>query len=293
MATLPFSGASTVFLTLILVVHIVGVAANAVVLATFVHARRRLIESRIDRINVALVSIMFILSVLRVINYVLASTLAPPLWYFLGSMVLLLVSEHCLLIERTPEKLLALERYFISLDIESRTTRRYFLGWGAFKATLCLISLSALAAQVSKGPSITVTDSIPKLDTLPFIFLAGSLVLASSISTIGTAVIYYLTYRNIVKKLYMQESNHRVDRLVGLLERQVFRNTFLMSATICFCYVPQAVVAILVLFGVQVSLNVGLVCVFLIALDTVVTPCQILYFVPAVKQEMMVMVHWK
>ncbi|KAJ3266117.1 hypothetical protein HDU77_002604 [Chytriomyces hyalinus] len=287
MATLPVTGASTVFLTLILVVHIMGVAANAVVLATFVHARKRLIESRIDRINVALVAIMLVLSVLRVVNYVLASTLAPPLWYFLGSMVLLLS------VVLTISDLLALERYFISLDIESSTTRRYFLGWGAFKATLCIISLSALAAQVSKEPAITVTDSVPKLDTLPFIFLAGSLVLASFISTIGTATIYYLTYRNIVKKLYMQESNHRVDRLVGLLERQVFRNTLLMSATICFCYVPQAVVAILVLFGVQVSLNVGLVCVFLIALDTVVTPCQILYFVPAVKQEMMLMVHWK
>ncbi|KAJ3240057.1 hypothetical protein HDU81_004702 [Chytriomyces hyalinus] len=287
MATLPFSGAPAAFFTVILIVYILGVVTNAAVLATFIRARKRLIESRIDRINVALVTILFFISLFRVLNYLLAITLAPPLWYFFALMVLLLSAVLAI------SDLLALERYFISLDIESRTTRRYFLAWGAFKVTLCLISLSALAVQASKQPSVTVTDSVPKLATLPFILLAGSLVLASSISTIGTAVIYYLTYRNIVKKLKVQESNHRVDRLVGLLERQVFRNTLLMSSTICISYVPQAVVAVLVLSGVEVSLTVGLVCVFLIALDTVVTPCQILYFVPAVKQEMMLMVHWK
>ncbi|KAI8622197.1 hypothetical protein BC830DRAFT_816421 [Chytriomyces sp. MP71] len=170
----------------------------------------------------------------------------------------------------------------------------------AVKVSIALVSLIALGLNTQQTSTIpTVANiaamvNVPDIDSRSFLVWASCLAVSSLISTIGAPLLYYLTYRTVTKQFHHSNSmNSRVDRLAFVLERTVLQNTVILSATLCICYLPQALFTVLVAARVTMPIWIGYACILLIGLDGIIAPIQIVYFNQNLKVEVERIVRWK
>ncbi|KAI8622235.1 hypothetical protein BC830DRAFT_1090629 [Chytriomyces sp. MP71] len=137
-------------------------------------------------------------------------------------------------------------------------------------------------------------DNVPDIDSRSLLIWASCVAVSPLISTIGAPMLYYQTYRTITKQFHRSTSmNSRVDRLAFVLERTVLQNTIILSATVCACYLPQALFTVLAEARVTMPIWIGYGCIFLIGLDGILSPIQLTFFNQNLKVEVERIYRWK
>ncbi|KAI8622236.1 hypothetical protein BC830DRAFT_1090632 [Chytriomyces sp. MP71] len=192
---------------------------------------------------------------------------------------------------------LAIERYLISHNMLEEHTKKFFVWWGLFKLFLAVAGIVSLALEAFNSSGhlrdrVTDLNTIPDFDTVPFTIWATCLAVSAAISVITTIMLYWRSCVAVVEKFQNSSLSHTVDRIILILERNVLKNALIMSSTVIICYFPLALVTLLVILDVEVPIWVGYVVLFLVGMDTLAVPFQIIYFMPNVRTELKRFLRW-
>ncbi|ORY40391.1 hypothetical protein BCR33DRAFT_363811 [Rhizoclosmatium globosum] len=154
-----------------------------------------------------------------------------------------------------------------------------------FTAALC-VSLAAVYGTSTTNISV-MPDS--KADQIQFIVW---LITISAGCLVAFPVIIYCyasTYRYLSAQLREAMSNVRIDKWESMMQKRLLFNSITMALSVVLCYLPNVVV--IVLYSAKVvdaaSLTgkwLAVIAFFALALDVVITPILIMYFMNPIKR---------
>ncbi|KAI8837787.1 hypothetical protein BJ741DRAFT_707939 [Chytriomyces cf. hyalinus JEL632] len=256
-----------------------GVFLNGLILFVILYNRRTLLLHRIDFVYLFLLSVCMLFSVVFTVRFVVSIA-----YNFevedndVFARVVAAVTSVSIFFIFTANVFLAAERYFTFREVSDRQSLKYFV---------CLAVhnfIMACAIVVSFILSPTTNRSWPD-DPIPRI-IWFAVIIWSFLLGFGLIVyLYFSTYRMVSRQLKDTLSNHKMDELRILLERNVLKNSIIMSAAIIVCYMPNALWLGVSRFLTREQRMLGLNITYeLVALDVIITPFLLLYFVPPIRE---------
>ncbi|KAJ3257062.1 hypothetical protein HDU77_002899 [Chytriomyces hyalinus] len=276
----PLGNAFTMYL--ILPTFLSGFIVNAVLVATFIYARRKLLTTRLDRIVLALLVVCIIWSGSNSRKY-LRRILWPELpatrlSSFMNSVNLILVFGINLL--------LAVERFFVFRNTDHQSSRPYF---GIVIATMLVQTVISgwlfLTSPSSNGvfPDEPLQRSVWIL-TMTISFISQNLAIA---------ILYWKTYICATQDLLKNGNDDEMNKARLLVRHKVLVYCILMASTLVILYLPTVLSYLLwVLFPAllknkAVVVVVDRVVIEILALDVLATPGLVIYFNADARMEIM------
>ncbi|KAJ3232069.1 hypothetical protein HDU81_003316 [Chytriomyces hyalinus] len=258
-----------------------GILLNGLILCVIVCNRRTLLLHRIDFVYLFLLAVCMLFSVMFTVRFVvsLACNFEIEDNELFGRLVAAMTSISVFIIF-TANVFLAAERYFTFRDVSDRHSLKYFVFLSVHNIVMACIIIATFVMSPTSNRSWP-DDALPRyiwFAVTGWSFLVG----------FGLIIyLYFSTYRMVSRQLRDTLSNHKMDELRILLERNVLKNSIIMSAAIIVCYLPNAVwlglSKTLTMSKEQSSLGLD-VTYELIALDVIITPFLVLYFVPPIRE---------
>ncbi|KAJ3229771.1 hypothetical protein HDU81_005005 [Chytriomyces hyalinus] len=256
-----------------------GILLNGLVLFVILYNRRTLLLHRIDFVYMFLLSICMLFSVVFTVRFVVSIAYNFEIEdNEIFARVVAAITSVSIFFIFTANVFLAAERYFTFRDVSDRQSLKYFVILAVHNfAMACTIVTTFLLSP-------TTNRSWPD-DTIPRI-IWFSVIIWSFVLGFGLIVyLYFSTYRMVSRQLKDTLSNHKMDELRILLERNVLKNSIIMSAAIIVCYMPNALWLGISKFFTKEQRLLGLNITYeLVALDVIITPFLLLYFVPPIRE---------
>ncbi|KAJ3245081.1 hypothetical protein HDU78_009919 [Chytriomyces hyalinus] len=256
-----------------------GVFLNGLILFVILYNRRTLLLHRIDFVYLFLLSVCMLFSVVFTVRFVVSIA-----YNFevedndVFARVVAAITSVSIFFIFTANVFLAAERYFTFREVSDRQSLKYFVGLAVHNF------LMAAAIVVTFILSPTTNRSWPD-DPIPRI-IWFTVIIWSFVLGFGLIVyLYFSTYRLVSRQLKDTLSNHKMDELRILLERNVLKNSIIMSAAIIVCYMPNALWLGISRLFTREQRMLGLNITYeLVALDVIITPFLLLYFVPPIRE---------
>ncbi|KAI8840477.1 hypothetical protein BJ741DRAFT_597437 [Chytriomyces cf. hyalinus JEL632] len=276
----PLGNAFTMYL--ILPTFLSGFIVNAVLVSTFIYARRKLLTTRLDRIVLALLVVCIIWSGSNSRKY-LRRILWPDLpatrlSSFVNSVNLILVFGINLL--------LAVERFFVFRNTDHRPSSRLYFGIviGTMVVQTGISGWLFLTSPSSNGvfPDEPLQRSIWIL-TMTISFISQNLAIA---------ILYRKTYICATQDL-LNSGNDEMNKARLLVRHKVLVYCILMASTLVILYLPTVFSYLLwvtvpaLLKNKAAVVVVDRVAIEILALDVLATPVLVIYFNAEARMEIM------
>ncbi|KAJ3255431.1 hypothetical protein HDU77_003695 [Chytriomyces hyalinus] len=266
----------TITLLVVFPTYLVGLLLNGGLVAVILSNRRALLVNRIDWIVATISSMCMCLSAFFSVRFVIAIATDVLLVSDTFQRVCAAATTLSVAFMFAGAIALAMERYFTLSDVTERDSFKYYV----YLAIYQLYTISVVCWAFATSPSSNLQSPDFPLQRTMWLFVCVSSM------TFGLALIVWLyvsTYYRLKRMLQVSLCNHTVDGVRLSLQRNVFRNSVILSMATVVCYAPNCI-----FLGVSGAVNMSptlfayLNCITyaMFASDVVISPVLVYMFFP-------------
>ncbi|KAJ3226043.1 hypothetical protein HDU81_007497 [Chytriomyces hyalinus] len=266
----------TIMLLVVFPTYLLGLLLNGGLVAVIVSNRRTVLVHRIDWIVATISSMCMCLSCFFSVRFVVAITTDVLLVSDSFKRVCAAATTLSVALMFAGAIALAMERYFTLSDVTERDSFKFYI----YLAIYQLYTFSVVCWAFSTSPSSNLqSPDLPLQKAMWLIVCVSSM-------TIGLILIVWLyvsTYYRLKHMLHISLCNHTVDGVRLSLQKNVLRNSVILSMATVVCYAPNCI-----FLGVSAAVSISptlfpyLNCITyaMFASDVVISPVLVFIFFP-------------